>query len=421
MPQIWKSADVCPLPKVPAPYLIERHLRPISLTPVLSKCLERFVTDWIMESMQGILDPHQFGSLRGSSTVHALVELIHQWQSALDTPGKMVRVVMLDFSKAFDRVDHAILLRKFTNLGLPNFLVKWLTSFLCQRQQRVKIGSHMSDWAKINAGVPQGTLTGPVGFLLHINDLQTICNILKYVDDSSIWEVCAADCHDSQIQVASDQASTWSARNHMVANIDKTKEMAVTFSKKHADVPHITIGGKTIERTDTFKLLGVVLSSDLTWGQHVEYMHGKCSQRLYLLVLLKRAGVAAKDILCIYTSMIRSVIDYACPVWHTSLTKTQSDRLESIQKRAFRIIHPEQSYSESLQCLGMQTLHQRREELSRAFFACMMDPSHKLNYLLPKPRNIGHSLRHQTKYPRIACKHERYKNTLIPHGLAHWQ
>ena len=111
-----------------------------------------------MDFMEDSLDPHQFGSLKGSSTTHALVELVHQWQQALDTPGKMVRVLMLDFSKAFDRVDHTILLDKLANLGLPNFIVKWMTSFLCRRQQRVKIGQYVSDWSTINAGVPQGTL-----------------------------------------------------------------------------------------------------------------------------------------------------------------------------------------------------------------------------------------------------------------------
>ena len=241
------------------------------------------------------------------------------------------------------------------------------------------------------------------------------------MDDSSIWEVCAADCHDSQIQVAAGQAETWSIKNLMKINADKTKDMAISFSRKHTNIPAVTIDGKAVERTKTFTLLGVVLSDDITWGDHVEYLHGKCSQRLYLLILLKRAGVTAQDILRIYTTMIRSVLEYACPVWHTSLTKTQSDRLESIQKRALRTLYPEQSYSQSLECLGIQTLHQRREELSRAFFTDLMSPAHKLNYLLPKARAVRHSLRHQTQYPRLACKHNRYQNTLIPYGLAHWQ
>ena len=133
------------LPKVPAPSAIERHLRPISLTLILSKCLERFVTGWVMDFMQDIIEPHQllFGSLPERSTAHVLIEPVHPWQQALDSPGKMVREIMLDFLKAFDRVDPTILFGKMANLGLPMFVVRWLTSFLCERGQRVRVGKHV--------------------------------------------------------------------------------------------------------------------------------------------------------------------------------------------------------------------------------------------------------------------------------------
>ena len=117
------------------------------------------------------------------STVHALVELIHHCQQGLDEPGKVLRVLLLDYSKAFDRVDHTILLRKLANTGIPDFVVQWFTSFLCERRQCTKVGDTTSDWCSINGGVPQGTLFGPVGFLIHITDLQTVLDITKYVDD----------------------------------------------------------------------------------------------------------------------------------------------------------------------------------------------------------------------------------------------
>ncbi len=146
LPQIWKSADVIPLPKIEPPKLVDKHLRPISLTPVLSKGAEEHARGWIMEFMEEVLDQHQFGSRKGHSTVHALVELHHQWLEAVETTGRVVRVLMLDFRKAFDRVDHHILLTKLSNLGLPDFLVRWMTAFLCERQQRVKIGQTTSSW-----------------------------------------------------------------------------------------------------------------------------------------------------------------------------------------------------------------------------------------------------------------------------------
>ena len=146
---------------------IGKDLRPITLLPQLSKCLEYFPREWILAEVSDILDPHQFGSLKNSSTVLTLVELLHNWLAALETPGKVVRILLLDFRKAFDRVDHKILLTKLSNMGLPNCLTRWMTSFLCERQQRVKLGNISSGWRKVGAGVPQGTLTGPIAFLLH--------------------------------------------------------------------------------------------------------------------------------------------------------------------------------------------------------------------------------------------------------------
>ncbi len=143
-----------------------------------------------MEIVEDLMNLYQFGSLKGSSTTLALIELVHNWLGSLESHGKFVRILVLDFQKAFDRVDHAILLSKISNTGVPDFLTRWVTSFLCDRRQTIQIGSTTSKWSHLKTGVPQGTLLGPVAFLLHINDLQTVCPNVKYVDGSSIWEVC---------------------------------------------------------------------------------------------------------------------------------------------------------------------------------------------------------------------------------------
>ena len=128
----------------------KKLLWPISLTPVLSKAFGHFASGWVMDFARDTIDPNQFGSVPRSSTMHALVELIHRWQQTLDTQNPPVRLLVMDFSKGFDRVDHIILLKKICNLFLPNFLDKWLSSFLCQRQQRVKLGSKGSGWNTIS-------------------------------------------------------------------------------------------------------------------------------------------------------------------------------------------------------------------------------------------------------------------------------
>jgi len=194
---------------VTTPKRVDKDLRPISFTPVLSKGLEAFVRDFTMDIISDLLDPYQFGSIARSSTVYALIELQHNWLIELEEPGKVVRVLFLDFRKEFDWVDHTILLNKLANMGLPDFLVKWITSFLTDRKECVKIGDITSEWVHAKTGVPQGTLTGPPDFLVHINDLKTICKMVKYVDDSTIWEVYDRTGRHSMLPVAANQAQKW--------------------------------------------------------------------------------------------------------------------------------------------------------------------------------------------------------------------
>ena len=130
----------------------------------------------------------------------------------------------------------------------------------------------------------------------------------------------------------------------------------ITFSKKHPTRATVFVNSNSTERVTTFKLLSVVLSTDLSWGSHVDYLYSKCAPHLYFLTLLKRAGIAPSDTLRIYTSMVRSVLEYACAIWHTSPTKGQSDKLESIQKRPLRTTVPDKSDSEELSTLCMDTL-----------------------------------------------------------------
>ena len=136
-------------------------------------------------------------------------------------------------------------------------------------------------------------------------------------------------------------------------------------------------------RVASTKPLGVIISDDLAWGPHITMIHGKASQRLYFLRLLKRAGVASIHIVRIYVSLVRSLLEYACQVWHTGLTVSDSDRLEGIQKRAMKIAFPELPYEWALTRANINTLHSRREDLSRRFFRGMLSPTHKLHNLLP--------------------------------------
>ena len=175
-------------------------------TPVLSKLAEDFVVDrYVKPAVLAKVDPRQFGTVPGSSTTEALVSMIHAWNSATDGNGATVRVVLFDFKKAFDLIDHQILIRKLNTYDIPEMVISWITDFLTSRKQRVKLGHDcLSEWGLVPAGVPQGTKLGPWLFIVMINELDVpTTDLWKYVDDTTISETISKN-QDSHIQAAVD-------------------------------------------------------------------------------------------------------------------------------------------------------------------------------------------------------------------------
>jgi hypothetical protein len=420
IPNIWKSANTCPLPKSSPPLNINKDLRPISLTPILSKNIELYARDWFMEYFKNTIDEHQYGSQKECSTVIALAQLIHNWLLCLDGPNTIIRILLIDFSKAFDLVDHNILINKVAETGVPEFLTDWLYEFLRDRRQRVKLGDTFSTWVNMKAGVPQGTLLGPVTFLLHINDLSTQCTSVKYVDDTTLWEACDPAGTSSKLQNAADQVELWCNINKMKLNTDKTKELVVNFTKNKILPDPIKLNRQELDRVQNTKLLGLILNDNLTWGDHVLYTCKKASKRLYFLRLLKRAGITSLDIVNVYCSIIRSILEYACEVWHPSITKEHSKQLEYIQKRALKIAFPCSSYEEALNKASIKPLSDRREDRCKAFFDAISKETHKLHYLLP-PKCSYTSLRNNRSFQLPKIKTNRLKLSPIYYGLFRFQ
>ena len=183
------------------------------------------------------------------------------------------------------------------------------------------------------------------------------------------------------MQTHVNQAVSWSTTNKMIPNVDKTKDMVISFHKQPIDISPICIVGIEIERVKCVKLLGIIVTK-ITWNENTTYICSKASKRLYHLKQLCRAGPDSVDLLAFYESVTRSVLEYACPVWHASLTVTDSSRIESIQ-RAMKIIEPELGYDAACSKHHLDNTFVRRENLSKKFFTCINSPSHKLHHLPP--------------------------------------
>ena len=409
VPTQWKLSRVIPLPKLFPPLHIETDIRPISITSPLSKLAESFMCNYFNCYFNEHLDSCQFGCTTGRSTTFALVKLSHFLFNSTDKTDVFCRLLFIDFTKAFDLIDHNILLRKMHDLNIPIHLTTWFMSFLSDRSQFVQISSSSSFIGQTNAGTPQGTLSGPLDFKVLINDLTFDELYIKYVDDTTA-AVTSNDPLDNSLQTAADKLYNWCLNNHMVINIPKTKDMLIYFGKKYprSAVPKVHINNHDIDRVSTYKLLGVVFNDRLTWDNHVAYIVGKASKRIFCITQLSRARVIERDIVIIYCSIVRSILEYCCEVWHCGLTGQQSRDIERVQKRCLAIIYPDLPYSSALLTSGLERLDYRRENKVRELFEDIKKPNHILHYLLT-PRQVNPCVRSASAYylPRFRTSRAR--------------
>jgi len=421
VPDQWKRANVIPIPKVHPPASVDSDLRPISLTPTVSKIFEALVGQHILPAVMDKLDPNQFGAVRGRSTVHALVSVTQKWHETLDA-GNSIRTVFVDYAKAYDHVQHSIVLEKMTLFGIDPVILNWLHSFLCERQQRVKIGNTTSGWTKLRGSLPQGTWLGPLMFLGLINDLATSVHMVKFVDDVTLTEVIARG-GVSIMQTACSELESFSTCNLMNINPNKTKQMVLgPASKSLTDLP-LNIADREIERVHQFKLLGVIVNDQLKWDDHVNYICSKINKRLYFLKHLKRACLPVDDLLSYYRTVIRPVAEYACQVWHSSLTSCQSQQIEQLQRRAIKIIFNTNDIHIVSIIADLEPLSDRREQFARRLFQNMQDQNNCIHHMLPPKLDdeILEKLRHAKPYRCPRAKTSRYQKSFLIYALRHFQ
>jgi len=254
MPPIWKAAEVVPVPKTSRPQSIQNDLRPISLLPCVAKVFESIIDPHLFAILEPSLDPEQFGCRRERSTTHALVAMTHTWQTELDQGG-VVRALFVDFRKAFDLVNHNILLHKLLDRKVPHCLIKWFFSYLDQRSQRVRVGDNCSALLFLNGAMPQGSWLDPLTFLFLINDLHVDCLTHKYVDDTTLTELLHNNGDQCDMQSFFQQLLNWATNNDMIVNFTKTKEMIMGPPSKTANLIPLSTDNGYVEQLTSFKLL----------------------------------------------------------------------------------------------------------------------------------------------------------------------
>jgi len=385
LPNAWKIADIVPIPKtVPVQ---KDKLRPISLLPVISKVCEKMVLTNSYSFLMSFYDDFQFAYRKNSSTVCALITIHDAILRFLDDPDICaVRVITFDMSHAFDSVSHFMLLQRFLETRSQDstcmLFIRWLTDYLSNRRQRVRLGEVTSAFCDVTSGVPQGSILGPYLFVIFMSSYNTCypsTKIIKYADDVTIIiPVKKFDFYDmSHVSCEIENFASWCRNHRMLINADKTKVLNVNLS--NIPLPSVP----SLKNVSSLKILGLIFNEKLTWSDHFDFMIAKLSRRLYVLRILRQL-MCHNDLVLVYNCIIRSVMDYASPVYINPGVSC-GKRLRRLCKRAYRIIHGQ---DDSCNLCDMLNMTVRRELLSMRLFQKAKDDTHHiLHRLLPHTSN----------------------------------
>ena len=360
LPDSWLSANVTPVFKKGSPTLPDNY-RPISLTSVVSKVMERVIrsklTCYLFDN--NLISQHQHGFLAKRSTLTQLLECTNEWSLAVAC-RKSVDVVYLDLAKAFDSVSHTKLLHKLRKFGLAGCLMSWLSAFLSDRKQRVCVEGQFSNWTPVLSGVPQGTILGPLLFVLYINDITqtvTTSTLKLYADDSKLFRTisCKSDC--AELQHDLNNVHMWATSWQLTLSMPKccvlhigTSNIQHTYCILNHDLENV------LSQVD----LGVTITSNLKPTAHCAVIVSRAYQRSGLIyrAFESRARTFLVKMFCTY---VRPILESNSPVWAPYLLGT-IDSIEKVQRSFTKRIPGlrNMSYSDRLSALSLEPLEVRR-------------------------------------------------------------
>ena len=446
--EFQKVELVTPIGKVSNPKTV-KDLRPISCLMTITKIMEKIVCKYVVNDLKNNLDISQFAGQKGLSTEHYLVKMIDRILGYLDRNSTdescAVLTTFLDFSQAFNRVDHTLMMKSFIRNGVRPSLLPFISNYFENRTMVVKWHNHFSESYHLPGSSAQGSTFGVIGFISITNDNLNCVpedDRWKYMDDSSICEKINLQkiglaSHNLKIHVPSNipvhnqivknvnlktqkylnEINIWTDSMKMKLNENKTNAMIFNNTKNYQFTSDLSLKGKTLDIVDEVKLLGVIISNDLKWDKHVQKIVKEANIRMKILYTASKFTKSIGDLKKIYIAFIRSKLEYACTVWHSNLTNENRSDIERIQKCAFKIILGKYytSYENALDKLNMKTLNERRQTLCLNFAKKGLKIK-AMQKLFPKYTN-KHNMktRNGMKYVVNFAKSKKYFNSSIPY------
>ena len=296
------------------------NYRPVSLTSHVCKVLESILKDKIVEHLNrfNLINKTQHGFTRKRSCLTNLLEYLEFISNYVDQ-GYPIDVVYLDFQKAFDKVPHKRLMLKIAAMGIAGEIYNWIEDWLNNRYQRVVLLGNSSKWGKVMSGVPQGSVLGPLLFLIYINDIDDSINskLLKFADDTKVFSVVASQDDIKKLQEDLNNLCRWSTEWLMLFNVEKCKVMHIGYNNCHASY---TMEQNTLDAVAEERDLGVIMQNDLKWDK-------QCSKAVTsanrLLGMIKRNFhyLDKEIVLQLYKSLVRPHLEYCVQAWRPHLKR----------------------------------------------------------------------------------------------------
>ena len=365
IPDIWKQGNISAIHKKGDKRQASNY-RPVSLTSVVCKLQESILRDNIIAHMKkhNMFSKNQYGFVSGRSTTLQLLHVLEEWTEWLDGGGSL-DVCYMDFMKAFDTVPHRRLAAKISSYNIKGKLLRWIESFLSNRKQRVQVNGASSDWAKVDSGIPQGSVLGPLLFVIYINDLpETVRSRVKlYADDTKLYRRIRATEDEDIFQADINSLQEWSDKWLLRFHPDKCKTMTVGNRQEvPANYYMTTNDGRRVAlaKTSKEKDMGVIWDDELNFREELTSRVQKANN---IMGVIRRTYVHLDEstFKLLFKSLVRPHLEYGAPVWDPHYKKDKG-LLEGVQRRATSQIPSlkELPYTERLSKLGLPTLRFRR-------------------------------------------------------------
>ena len=427
LPDEWKTANITAIHKKGNKKLASNY-RPVSLTCLICKKMEEITRDHIMKFLKktGTLSKKQFGFIAGRSTVLQLLKVMDEWTKIIDEGGE-IDVIFMDFMKAFDKVPHRRLILKLKSYGIDGPLLNWIEDFLKNRKQRVVVNGCKSEWKNVASGVPQGSVIGPLLFVVYINDLPEVveAEVYLFADDTKIFCRIVED-GISTLQEDLNRLQNWSDTWLLKFHPDKCKVMNLHRGKKTNNRKYFmkklnsTTEDKELDKVAKEKDLGIITDENLKFEEHIQVKVNKATK---VMGLIRRSFTTLDTEMFrkLFTALVRPHLEYGQAIW-SPIRKKDIISIENVLRRASKQVPQlkDLEYPERLKKLNLPTMKYRRHRGDMIELYKIMN-EHYDPEVAPHPsRREGTTRGHSLKIFKERCRTRLRQNHLLIRAVDAW-